>query len=284
MKRWVIRILGGLLARALRRVAGDLRRQQPHHQQAVHTFQPAPDHRARPIRLRSREGSTSRGCRCFGCHADSLKGQVLFDEPMIARLVAPNVPAKLATADRRRVRRILAQRGEEGRHQPVRHAAAGLLPHQRRRPRGAHRLPPSACPDRRARCRRTPYRPMGRFGVMMGQFKTAVPTSTPPWQRVGDDPAWATTRQGRVPRPHDLHRVPWTTPHRRPPEGSPSLSGALGYSPEEFVTLLRTGTPRDTATKARPDGGRREGLAAPPHATRRSRRSTSTSRRCRRLG
>jgi mono/diheme cytochrome c family protein len=30
---------------------------------------------------------------------------------------------------------------------------------------------------------------------------------------------------------------------------SPSLAGALGYSPEQFVTLMRTGTPRDTTTR-----------------------------------
>jgi cytochrome c553 len=90
---------------------------------------------------------------------------------------------------------------------------------------------------------------MGRFGVAMGQIKTAVALYDTTAERVGLDPAWSTTRHGEY-----VARTLCIECHGEKltgdPEGpTPSLSGALGYSPEEFTKLLRAGTPRDSATK-----------------------------------
>ena len=95
MKRWVIRILGGLvlvLCAALLAIyfVSDriINKRYAFHEH--------------PLTVPSDSASVAEGERfarihCMGCHGDSLEGMVLVDEPMMGRLVAPNVPAKLAT-------------------------------------------------------------------------------------------------------------------------------------------------------------------------------------------
>lgn len=187
--------------------------------------------------------------RCFGCHADSLYGQVLFDEPMLARITAVNVPAKLATMTDAEFAGFLRSGVRKDGTSPFIMPPAGfyhisdadlgaLIAFLRKLPQGGKTLPPNS------------YGPMGRMGLALGQFKTAVAEYDTTMERIGDDPAWATTRHGEY-----LARMICTECHAPrlvglPAEadgtpGTPSLSGALGYSLEEFTILLRTGTPRE---------------------------------------
>ena len=93
--KWIVRILGALLvvvcvAVLAIYVASNRIINQRH---AFHEH---------PLTVPSDSASVAEGARfarirCMGCHGDSLKGKVFFDAPMIARLIAPNVPAKLAT-------------------------------------------------------------------------------------------------------------------------------------------------------------------------------------------
>jgi mono/diheme cytochrome c family protein len=188
----------------------------------------------------------------MGCHSDSLKGKVFFDEPMIARLIAPNVPAKIATLSDAEFAGFLRSGIRKDGTSPFVMPPPGfyhisdqdlgaLIAYIRSLPVGEHALPANS------------YRLMGRLGITMGQFRTAVANFDTTAKRVGDDPAWATTRKGEY-----LARIQCTECHglrltgEPAPEGeagTPSLSGALGYSPDEFVRLLRTGTPRDTTRK-----------------------------------
>lgn len=197
------------------------------------------------------EGARLAKIRCVGCHGDSLTGKVFFDEPMIARLIAPNVPAKLATLSDAEFAGFLRSGVRKDGTSPFVMPPAGfyhisdhdlgaLIAYLRSLPVSEHVLPDKS------------YRLMGRFGITMGQFKTAV-AEYDTGERVGDDPAWATTRKGEY-----LARMICTECHGSrltgapAPTGemsSPSLSGALGYTAEEFVTLLRTGTARDTTRK-----------------------------------
>lgn len=182
--------------------------------------------------------------RCFGCHADSLYGQVLFSEPMVARLTAANVPALLATQSDAEFAGFLRTGVRKDGTSPFVMPPPGfyhisdsdlgaLIAYLRTIPQGGETLPPNS------------YGPMGRLGVVLGEFKTAVADYDTTIARVSDDPAWATTRHGEY-----LARMICTECHGLrlvgdPSGPTPSLSGALGYSPDEFVALVRTGTPRE---------------------------------------
>jgi mono/diheme cytochrome c family protein len=190
--------------------------------------------------------------RCVGCHGDSLEGRSEFvNEPMIARIGSPNVLAKLATLTDAEfagfMRSGVRKDGTSSFVMPppgFYHISdadlAALTAYLRKMPLPGTPLPP---PNR--------YGPMGRLGVVMGQFKPVVAAFDTTQERVGQDPAWATTRNGEY-----LARLICTECHGTnlagaagPPAPTPSLSGALGYSPEEFKTLLRTGTPRSPGTQ-----------------------------------
>ena len=191
--------------------------------------------------------------RCAGCHSDGLKGRVFFDEPNIARLVAPNVPAKLKTLTDAEFAGFLRSGVRKDGTSPfvmpppgfyhISDADLGaLIAYLRSMPVIDNPLPANS------------YRAMGRFGIAIGQFKTSVASFDTTVERVGQDPAWATTRHGEY-----IARMICTECHGLRLTGdsaaaggdarSPSLAGAVGYTPEQFVTLLRTGTPRDPATK-----------------------------------
>lgn len=188
--------------------------------------------------------------RCAGCHGDSLQGSTdFFDEPMIARLVPPNVPARLAALTDAEFAGFMRSGVRKDGTSPfvmpppgfyhISDADLGaLIAYLRSLPVDSTPLPRNA------------YRLMGRLGVVMGQFKTAVHAIDTTQERVGQDPAWATTRHGEY-----LARLVCTECHGNQltgdpmagggTAGSPSLAMALGYSPEEFRTLMRTGTPRE---------------------------------------
>ncbi len=186
---------------------------------------------------------------CFGCHGDSLQGQVFFDEPGIARLVAPNALVKLDSVSDAEfaafMRDGVRKDGTTSFVMPppgfyhISDADLGSLITYLRT------LPKAATPS----LPRNSYGPMGRLGIVLGEFQTAYALRDTTMERVGDDPAWATSRQGEY-----LARVICVNCHGRnltgdPTTPSPSIAGAAGYSPEQFVTLLRTGVPRDTATR-----------------------------------
>ena len=251
MKRWILRIFTGLLAVVcLALVVVYVASNRTINK--VHAFQPY------PLTAATDSASLARGehlarLGCFGCHGDSLKGQTLFDQPMIARLVAPNVPAKIAPLTdaefagffRSGVRKdgtspfVMPPPGYYHMSDADLSALLGFL---RSLPRYPDTLPANS------------YRPMGRFGVMIGQFRTSVHEIDTTQERVGADPAWATTRQGEYLARmicSECHGVRLTGDSAAAggATGTPSLSGALGYSQEEFLTLLRTGTPRVATTK-----------------------------------
>jgi mono/diheme cytochrome c family protein len=183
---------------------------------------------------------------CFGCHRDSLQGGAFFDVPMVARISAPNVMVKLASYNDSALAGFLRYGVRPDGTSPfvmpppgLYHLSdadlASLIGYLRSRPTAAT---PALLPNS--------FRPMGRLGVVLGQFKTAVHAIDTTVARVGADPASATTRRGEY-----LARVicvechgPALTGSPGPPAPTPSLAGAVGYSTADFITLLRTGTPR----------------------------------------
>ena len=245
MRRWLARIFGGLLLVVLVAVV------------AIHVLSNRIIHRRHAftphvIAVPADSASIARGerlarMRCFGCHGDSLQGRSdFFDEPMIARIVAPNVPQKLATLTDAEFAGFLRSGVRKDGTSPFVMPPPGfyhlsdadigaLLAYLRSLPVDTVRLPANS------------YRLLGRLGLALGQVETAVASFDTTQQRVGQDPAWATTRKGEY-----LARVICTECHglrltgdSAGGGGTPSLAGAAGYTAEQFLTLVRSGTPRE---------------------------------------
>jgi mono/diheme cytochrome c family protein len=212
-----------------------------------HAFQPHAIAAATDSASLARGEHLARLLACFSCHGDSLEGKVLVDEPLMARVVTPNVPAKLETLTDAEFAGFLRTGVRKDGKSPF------LMP-----PPGMYHL---SDPDLAALLgylrtlprvgdthSATSIGPIGRFAVMIGEIETSALAMDSTMERVGQDPAHATTRQGEyIARLicADCHGPKLTGD---PETRSPGLSGVLGYSPEQFVTLLRTGTPRDAAT------------------------------------
>ena len=249
MKVWILRILGGLvglvvIALSTVFVLSDREINKRH---AFKEY---------PISIPSDSASLAQGQRlvtmhCAGCHGDSLQGNPSFyDEPMIARIATPNVPARLASLTDAEFAGFMRSGVRKNGTSPfimpppgfyhVSDADLGaLIAYLRKLPVPATTTAPNE------------YRMLGRFGVLMGQFKTSVAEFDTTQQRVGQDSTWATTRHGEYlarlicTECHGIH----LTGEAGPPAATPSLAMALGYSADEFKNLLRTGTPRSPTTQ-----------------------------------
>lgn len=248
MMRWVARILGGVFLLVLIAVAV-VYVQSNRIIYRKHAFTPY------PIAVPTDSASIAQGhrlarMRCFGCHGDSLQGKAdFFDEPGIARITTPNVPRKLASISDAEFAAFLRTGIRKDGTSPFVMPPPGFY-HISDADLGALIAYLRTVPDPGSDIPQNSYRLLGRLGVMLGQFKTEVALFDTTQERVGQDPAWATTRHGEY-----LARVICTECHglrlTGDPEAvggeapAPSLAGALGYSPDEFRTLIRTGTPRE---------------------------------------
>ena len=182
-----------------------------------------------------------RGCY-FGCHGKQAEGRVLFDQAMIARIVAPNLSAatrkyndaQLSAIIRDGVRpdgRSLIVMPSEVFHDLSDAELGDIIAFLRS-------LPPSAGPGPEFS-----VGPLGRVGLAMGQFKLAageIADVVPPPEATDETAAW-----GR-----HLARTICAQCHgtslrgaSNPDFTSPSLQVVAAYSTPAFTQLLRTGVP-----------------------------------------
>lgn len=184
--------------------------------------------------------ATIRGCS-GGCHGERIEGGVFIDEPLLAKLVAPDLSAAARTySDGELVRIIRRGVRPDGRSvigmpsemfSPLTDGDLGRIIAYLRS------VPPQDGPGREVR-----LGPLARLGLVAGQYS----------------PAAKVVRQAdrlaeRYPEPGDstapgayLARTACTECHGldlRGGETTPDLRIVAGYSLEAFTTLLRTGTP-----------------------------------------
>lgn len=180
---------------------------------------------------------------CLGCHGDRGQGEVFFDEPGVALLVAPNLTRALATYDNSQIEGIV-------RH-GVRPTGRGVLA----MPATAFRrmsdtdfgktlaylrtLPPQEGPGPKLI-----VRPLGYLGLAIGKFRTQAGI-------IGDSPVG-----GQAPPVEDsvaygdyLSHSICTECHGLDLQGDPEsktppLSIVATYPLEDFTRLLRTGIAR----------------------------------------
>ena len=188
---------------------------------------------------RGRHVFETRGCE--GCHGQGLAGQVFFDVPMVARLVAPNVVRAIKAYSNPELARLLRHGVRpNGSGVVVMPSSmfynlddtdlAGLIAYLRTLPdKGSDSL------------RATSIRVLARAGFATGKFKLEPLNITHDAPRAtnGPDPAA---------RGEYLAKSSCSECHGQRLEGSeetPALSIVAGYSQAEFARLMREGVPRD---------------------------------------
>lgn len=206
-----------------------------------------------PITVPSDSAALARGRHmisilgCSGCHGKNLEGQVFFDEPNVARLVAPSLSeaAKRYSADSLALvirdgvnsegRGVLAMPSSAFYNLSATDIGAIIA---------ALRATPLVASD--TTLPRNAYRVLGRFGLVAGQFSSEPARIDRGKPRVGD--AGDTTRLGRGRYLAMTSCIECHGAELQGDVGTPSLAGAYGYSLDEFVRLARTSTPREPRT------------------------------------
>ena len=181
------------------------------------------------------------GC-FYGCHGKGVEGRVMFDEPMIGRVVAPNLTAavrqysdsQIAVAVRKGIRpdgRSLFIMPAEVFGEMTDADLGRIIAYLKS-------LPPVTGPGPSVS-----LGPIGRIGLVVGKFKTVT-------QLIADavPPPEATNREAAFGR--YLARTTCAQCHgtslrgdSNPDFTSPDLRVVAAYSPEAFAHLLRTGEP-----------------------------------------
>jgi mono/diheme cytochrome c family protein len=183
--------------------------------------------------------ATTRGC-FNGCHGKNAEGAVMFDEPMIARIVAPNLTAAVRKYNDAQLAAIVRKGVRpDGRSMLVMPAEAftWLTDADLGRIIASLRsLPPSTGPGPGIS-----VGPLGRIGLALGKFKTVaqlIADAEPPPEATGEQATLGRyLARSSCAQCHGTNLRGASTPDFT----SPDLRVAGAYSPEAFTELMRTG-------------------------------------------
>ena len=202
---------------------------------------------ATPVAVPTDSASLARGRHlyitrgCEGCHGQDVAGQVFFNEPMIARLVAPNVPKAIASYSDADLGRLLRHGVRpDGRGVAVMPSAmlynlddadlGALIAYLRTIPAKEGAPLPS-----------TFMGPLARVGLTIGQYQLEPTT-------IAHDAARPANGPDAVARGQYTAMTSCVECHGQRLEGkmgAPGLSVVAAYSAAEFSKLMREGIPRD---------------------------------------
>ena len=204
-----------------------------------------PEHLVQPSAAqRSDIEREARTLGCFSCHGEGLRGNKMFDEPIIGTVWAPNLTLVAAQATDQQLARAIRQGiGVDGRslfvmpseafqHLPDQEVSA-LIALIRSLPRTGTLTPKNS------------FGPMGRLGVVMGKFKTA-PQLVSEYAVQEPVPVGAEFEGGRqlaITRCSACHAADLTGKEVKPGETSPDLTIAGAYDLVAFKKLMRSGVP-----------------------------------------
>jgi cytochrome c553 len=191
---------------------------------------------------RGRHLYVTRGCE--GCHGQDVAGQVFFNEPMLARLVAPNVPKVIQAYSNPELARLLRHGVRpDGRGVAVMPSAmlynlddadlGALIAYLRTIPVKDDAALPS-----------TFMGPLARVGLTLGQYNLE-PAS------IAHDAVRPANGPDAIARGQYTAMTSCVECHGQRLEGkmdAPGLSVVAGYSAAEFTRLMREGVPRDGRT------------------------------------
>ena len=188
---------------------------------------------------RGRHIFETRGCE--GCHGAGLAGKVFFDEPILARLVAPNVVRAIRGYSDPDVARLL-RHGVRPNGRGVAVMPSSMFYHLDDADLGALIAYLRTLPDRGSdTLPATSMRLLARVGIVTGQYKLEPHNITHDAPRAPNGPD--ATARGLY-----IAKSTCTECHGQNLEGAPdtpALSVVAAYSPAEFSRLMREGIPRD---------------------------------------
>ena len=189
--------------------------------------------------VRGRHLYETRGCE--GCHGQGAAGQVFLDEPMLARLVAPNVPKTIQSYSNPELARLL-RHGVRPNGRGVAVMPSAMLYNLDDRDLGAligylRTLPVKET----APLPSTSMRPLARLGLALGQYNLE-PVS------IVHDAARPVNGPDAVARGQYTAMTACVECHGQRLEGkmgAPALMVVQAYTAPEFTRLMREGVPRD---------------------------------------
>lgn len=198
----------------------------------------------KPVAVPDDSASVAEGARlakvkgCAGCHSENLQGRMFIDDPLLARIAAPDLTASARDYSDAELERII-RHGIKPDNRSVMVMPSDMFYHLTDAETGKllayiRSLPPSEGQPRMAKAG-----PLGRIGIATGKFsptthyvrKAAAADDSFP----GPDSPYA--------RGVYLARTTCTECHGITLKGqqSPDLSIAAGYSREQFARLMKTG-------------------------------------------
>jgi mono/diheme cytochrome c family protein len=183
---------------------------------------------------------------CLTCHGDGLRGKVMFDEPGVAKVHAPNLTLVAAKASDEQLARAIRQGiGTDGRPLFVMPSAqyarledgevSALIAAIRSLPRSGRSTPPIS------------VGPLGRVGLATGKFRSQ-PDEVERYRlnlpaHLG--PEFAKGRKLAMVNCAECHGPAFGGGEAEPGLMAPDLAIAGAYDLEQFRTLMRTGVPAD---------------------------------------
>jgi cytochrome c553 len=204
-----------------------------------------PEHLAQPTQAQLADAERrARALGCFSCHGEGLRGNKMFDQPMVGTVWAPNLTEVAAHATDQQlaaaIRQGVSDEGtalivmpSEGFQHLSDSELAAIIGMIRRLPRGGQRTPENS------------YGPIGRLGIVTGRFKTA-PELVAEFARaepVSVDAQFETGRRLAMLNCSGCHGPQLTGQEAAPGEISPDLMIVGAYDLPAFTKLLRTGVP-----------------------------------------
>ena len=178
---------------------------------------------------------------CAGCHGAGLKGQVFFDEPRLARLVAPNVVRAIRGYSDADLARLL-RHGVRPNGHGVAVMPSSMFYHLDDADLGALIAYVRTLPDAGSdTLPKNSMRILARVGLVTGQYKLEP-------RNIAHDAARAPNGPDPAARGLYIAKSSCTECHGQRLEGStqtPALMIVAGYSQAEFTRLMREGVPKD---------------------------------------
>ena len=188
---------------------------------------------------RGKRLATMVGC-ANSCHGTNMEGRVLFDEPNIARIIAPNLSKVLNEYSDPELLRLL-RHGMKRDGTTTWVMPSAMFAHISEEDLGDIIAYVRSAPAQEGPMRETTMRPLGRLGIVMGQFAPVV-------QQVDHNLHPPATTDTRDPLRYGEYLVMTTCSecHGQDLKGhdflkAPNLLAAQAYSEEAFFHLMRTG-------------------------------------------
>lgn len=181
---------------------------------------------------------------CFSCHGEGLRGNKMFDEPMLGTIWAPNLARVAAHATDEQLARAIRQGiGVDGRSLFVMPSEA--FQHLSDQEVGALIAMIRKLPQAGAVTPNNSYGPLGRLGVVMGKFRTApqLVSEYAVREAIPEGVQLETGRQLVITKCSACHNADLTGKEVSPGNISPDLTIVGAYDLPGFKKLLRSGIP-----------------------------------------